>query len=71
MIVGVVAMNATDIVFDFVNDTYGLTRYDNSSSPSHSSKPKGRTVCAFGPMASASIKNPMPVWTFPFPPVKQ
>lgn len=32
MIVGVVAMNATDIVFDFVNDTYGLTRYDNSSS---------------------------------------
>lgn len=33
MIVGVVAMNATDIVFDFVNNTYGLTRQTDNSAP--------------------------------------
>lgn len=31
MLVGVVMANATEVTFDFATQTYGLTRYDNSS----------------------------------------
>lgn len=33
MVVGVMAMNAKDIVFDFVNNTYGLTRESENEAP--------------------------------------